>query len=100
MANSDPRKKVLFLLKKAEALFASDLERSASLCLQAIKISKASKRKELAAASWFIAGKCFLVRAELKKSAGYFELARKYYERSGDIDASLDMEQNSISIRL
>ncbi|MFI5264115.1 MAG: transcriptional regulator [Candidatus Kapaibacterium sp.] len=100
MQNSDPQKKVLSMLRKAEALFANDLERSASLCFQSIKESKASKRKDLLAASWFISGKCFLVRAELKRSAAYFEQARRYYEKAGDTDAVLEMEQNSISIQL
>jgi DNA-binding CsgD family transcriptional regulator len=100
MPSPDPHKKILSLLKKAEALFANDLERSASLCLQAIKESKASKRKELLAGSWFIAGKCFLVRSELKKSAAYFELAKRYYEKLGDTDAAHDMEHNIVSIKL
>ena len=97
---SDPQNKVLLLLRKAEALFASDLERSASLCIESITISKSSKRKDLVAVSNGIAGKCFLVRAELKRSAAYFEQARRYYEKTGDADAALDMEHNIISSKL
>lgn len=96
----DPRHRVLTLLKKAETLLFSDLEQSTALCLQSIQESKASKRRELIAASLAVAGKCFLVRAELKKSEQYSRQAKAIYDRLGDIDAVLDTEHREISAKL
>ncbi|MFI5263110.1 MAG: helix-turn-helix transcriptional regulator [Candidatus Kapaibacterium sp.] len=96
----DSRKRVLSLLKKADALLYSDLEKSAGLCLQSINESRASKQAELLAASLAIGGKCFLVRAELKKSEQYSRQAKKLYERMGDLDGMLDAELREISAKL
>src|SRR5579864_6484620 len=78
----------------------SDIEHSLRISLHSIRVAQASGNQDLAAASMAMAANGFLLKGERKKSEGHFKKAWAIYQKTGDIDAALEMECGLASARL
>ena len=96
----DPRKKVHLLLSSANDLLRSDLKTCGEYCAHSISEARASKLKDLLAISLTMTAKCFLFKGDRKKSVEQYKQALSIYEKMGDIDAALEIQNAIISTKL